>query len=360
MTSSTHIGFYCSSLSKGGLELNSVRYASYMKEAGYAVTFFCIEHSPLHEACLSAALPVHFIQRNKRYGDVKAAWRIAKISKELKIDWWWFRDPRDMDTLAWAKWLSRGAFKLLYHQAMQLGHPKKDWIHRLRFSAIDQWICLSNQLAQQVQDWTHYPKDRISVLPLALPEDEVAPPYEQGNFKALVVGRWDPQKNQHTVVNAFQLLHKKYPHSTLTFIGESTAGEGQDYEKDIKKKVRHWDLQKFIFFEPFHYNLIPHFLNAHLFIIPSLNETFGMVTIEAMRAGLPIIGSNTGGTKALIEENDCGATFTPLDADALAHQWEKAITDSQWRQEKSKHARNAFNQHFSIQKQMPAWKKIIG
>jgi D-inositol-3-phosphate glycosyltransferase len=360
MAASTRIAFYSSSLSKGGLELNSIRYAQYMQTAGHDVLFCCVENAPIHQACEQANIPVFLIKRNKRYFDWGAAFQIKRIHEKQQIHCWWFRDPSDLDTMAWAKLFIGKSMHLLYHQGMQLGKPKKDFIHTWRLKKIDTWICLSQQLAQQVKEWTHFPAEKIHIIPLALQDAQQSTPYEAGPFRALVIGRWDPQKNQHTVVNAFQLLHHRFPNMEITFIGESTAGEDPHYEKDIKKKVRHWDLQKVIHFENFQYQLSDYFAQSHLFIMPSLNETFGMVTIEAMRAGLPIIGANTGGTLALIEENQCGSTFSPLDANELAHQWEKMMVDHDWRNEKRKNARQAFEMKFSIQHQLHLWEERLG
>ena len=353
------IAFYSSSLSKGGLELNSIRYAQYMRDAGFDVLFFCIENSPLEQACKESKIAYQFIKRNKRYWDWKCAKKIAHFHQSLNIDWWWFRDPRDLDTMAWAKWWSGGKMKLLYHQGMQMAHPKKDPIHSWRFKKINQWICLSEELAHQVKTFTHFPEKRIQVIPLALVDGPQSKPYKGGTFKTLVIGRWDPQKNQHIVVNAFHMLHHRYPQLELTFIGESTAGESEAYEKDIKKKVRHWDLQNVIHFKKFQYQLTDFYADAHLFIIPSLKETFGMVTIEAMRAGLPILGANTGGTRMLIEENQCGDTFAPENAQELSELWENAIQNADWRQQKSIAARSAYENQFSIEHQIHQWRSVL-
>ncbi|MEY2764634.1 MAG: hypothetical protein RLZZ205_1058 [Bacteroidota bacterium] len=358
MASVLSIGFYSSSLSKGGLELNMLRYARYMKEAGINVYIFCVADSPIFNISQQESFHVIEVKRNKRYWDFACAKNIKKIANQYQLDWIWFRDPRDIDTLAWSKILGSKA-KLLYHQGMQMASPKRSIFHRLRFSQIQQWVCLSEFLKDQVLQFTHFPQEKISVLPLALRDGPQAQTHHDGEFQALVVGRWDPLKNQHLVINAFLLLEKQYPHLRLTFIGESTMGEGNQYEKDNKKKVRHLDLQDEIQFKPFQFDLSQEFAKAHLLIIPSINETFGMVSIEGMRAGLPLLGSNTGGTKTLIEENQCGLTFDPEDAQSLADQW-SALLDSKSLQNKlAQNARMAFERHFNIQGQMSHWLKIL-
>ena len=352
------IGFYSSSLSKGGLELNMLRYAGYLKKESLRVVIFCVKDSPINQIANQEGFEIIEIKRNKRYWDFGCALTLKKSIKLHSLDWLWFRDPRDMDTLAWSKIMGSKA-KILYHQGMQMASPKKSLFHRIRFSQINQWICLSESLKQQVLDYTSFPEKKISVLPLALPDASIAKDYQSGEFQALVVGRWDPLKNQHLVINAFLLLNKKYPQLRLTFIGESTMGEGSQYEKDNKKKVRHLDLQNVIQFKPFQFDLAQTFADSNLLIIPSINETFGMVTIEGMRAGLPLLGSNTGGTKALIEDNKCGLTFDPADAQSLADQWLVLMDNHQLRLEYSKNARTAFETHYHIEGQMIHWMKIL-
>jgi glycosyltransferase involved in cell wall biosynthesis len=352
------IGFYSSSLSKGGLELNMLRYAGYLRKESLIVVIFCVKNSPIYQIANQEGFEIVEIKRNKRYWDFSCALALKKSIKSLALDWLWFRDPRDMDTLAWSKILGSNA-KILYHQGMQMASPKKSMFHRIRFSQINQWICLSESLKQQVLDFTSFPVKKISVLPLALPDDSKAKDYQSGEFQALVVGRWDPLKNQHLVINAFLLLNKKYPELRLTFIGESTLGESNQYEKDNKKKVRHLDLQNVIQFKPFQFDLSEAFAESHLLIIPSINETFGMVTIEGMRAGLPLLGSNTGGTKALIHDNKCGLTFDPEDAQSLADQWSVIMDNHQLRLEYSRNARTAFETHYHIEGQMTHLMKIL-
>ncbi len=352
------IGFYSSSLSKGGLELNMLRYAGYLKNESLRVVIFCVKDSPINQIANQEGFEIVEIKRNKRYWDFSCALTLKKSIQLHSLDWLWFRDPRDMDTLAWTKILGSNA-RILYHQGMQMASPKKSLFHRIRFSQINQWICLSESLKQQVLDFTSFPEKKISVLPLALPDASIAKDYQSGEFQTLVVGRWDPLKNQHLVINAFLLLNKKYPQLRLTFIGESTLGEGNQYEKDNKKKVRHLDLQNVIQFKPFQFDLAQTFAASHLLIIPSINETFGMVTIEGMRAGLPLLGSNTGGTKALIHANKCGLTFDPADAQSLADQWSVLMDSHQLRLEYSNNARTAFETHYHIEGQMTHWMKIL-
>ena len=50
----------------------------------------------------------------------------------------------------------------------------------------------------------------------------------------------------------------------------------------------------------------------------SYSETFGMVTLESMACGTPVIGSNKGGTKSLLNEGKLGILFEPKNPKDLA------------------------------------------
>ncbi|WP_369781564.1 glycosyltransferase [Pseudomonas sp. WC2401] len=64
------------------------------------------------------------------------------------------------------------------------------------------------------------------------------------------------------------------------------------------------------------------YLTADILIVPSRWEGFGLVAVEAMRAGLPVIASNVGGLAEVVEDNATGILIDPNSVQALvdAHQ----------------------------------------
>ena len=63
-------------------------------------------------------------------------------------------------------------------------------------------------------------------------------------------------------------------------------------------------------------NLAEYYSMADVFVNPSIQETFGKVTAEALACGTPVVGSNTTATPELIPAQ-CGFTFSPFDIDDL-------------------------------------------
>ena len=86
-------------------------------------------------------------------------------------------------------------------------------------------------------------------------------------------------------------------------------------------------------------------------VIPSLYEPFGLVALEALAAGAPLIVARTGGLAELIEGTDAGLTFEPGRPDDLANCIERVLTDQFLADELTRNARELIERKYS-------WKAI--
>jgi glycogen(starch) synthase len=67
--------------------------------------------------------------------------------------------------------------------------------------------------------------------------------------------------------------------------------------------------------------------SAQSTIVPSLYEPFGLVTLEAMASGTPVVASDTGGTREIVEHEVSGLLFPPGDAGGLAEAVLRVLRD---------------------------------
>lgn len=136
--------------------------------------------------------------------------------------------------------------------------------------------------------------------------------HKSGN-QILSVGRLSKQKDQETLIKAFNLLIDKFPNWKLSIIGEGPLrSELENLISDLKicDKISLPGLTK---------DIHKYYKLADIFVIPSKYESFGIVTAEAMLYSLPVIGfSDCIGTNKLIINNLTGLLVKPKENRVLS------------------------------------------
>lgn len=341
------IGFYCSSISWGGLEMNFVRYAKWFAERGHGVTLFCVAGSPIAEN--AEGLNVIHVRRNRKYFDVSSAFRLQKLFREQGVQVIWLRDARDFSTIGWAKTFSGNAFKVVYQQAMQLGVKKRDFIHTLRFRKIDAWIALLPFLAEQVKTHTRINPEKIHVVPLATKMEHTQEPVSKTDarqqltlpeapFIIGLLGRITHLKGHGFLVEQLAELRKRGLNVELLFVGESTREEGDTYLNQLKARVAELQLSEHVHFRPFMSDVATFYGTIDLFVMASQGETFGNVTIESMVSGVPVLGTNASGTPEILEHGKLGFLYEVDDGKDFCKQVEWIVKNPEAVSEKAQTA----------------------
>jgi glycosyltransferase involved in cell wall biosynthesis len=89
---------------------------------------------------------------------------------------------------------------------------------------------------------------------------------------------------------------------------------------------------------------------SDLFILPSLGECFGIATLEAMGAGLPVIATDIGGTADIIESGRNGFIIPNKDVNAIGQAVEMILTDDARRIEMGRQSRTIAEERFDLEK----------
>ncbi len=361
------IGFYCSSISWGGLEMNSVRYAQALKQENFEIQLYGVEGTSFFQSATELGLPIQAVPRNKKYFDFMHARSLAKIFQKDGIEIVHFRDNRDLDFLGWLKFFSSRETKLVYHQAMQLGVPKKDIIHTFRFNRIDAWVSTLNYMKKQVLSHTKFPEKKLHVIPLGTNIDSTSIHSKEEARKLLnlhsdkflvgVVGRLDEKKGQLEVIQALSLLKDSEKNIHVVFIGDKTKNEADAYVQKLQHAIEFNHLQEKTTFLPHQSDMQLLYGAFDLVIVPSWEETFGTVTIEAMASGVPVIGSNTAGTAEILENETF--LFHAKNPEDLSSTLLNILKNNDLRAKWAVDLQYKFQEKYSMQASISAWKELL-
>lgn len=126
---------------------------------------------------------------------------------------------------------------------------------------------------------------------------------EQLNFG--VVGILDPGKGQHQAIEYFKDVIKVYPKAKLHIFGDKSGG----YKDFIMKLVKTLALEDNVIFHGFVNNSLEIYSQIDILLMFSKSEGFGLVTVEAMLYGVPVVGFDNAGTAELIDDKVTGYLF---------------------------------------------------
>jgi D-inositol-3-phosphate glycosyltransferase len=361
------IGFYCSSISWGGLEMNSVRYAQALQQENFEIQIYGVEGNSFFQMATDLGLPVQAVPRNKKYFDFNHARSLAKIFQKDGIEIVHFRDNRDLEFLGWVKFFSSGKIRLVYHQAMQLGVPKKDILHTFRFNRIDVWVSTLDYMKKQVLSHTKFPEKKLHVIPLGTNIDSTSIHSKEEARKLLnlpsakflvgVVGRLDEKKGQLEVIQALSMLKEKEKDIHVVFIGDKTKNEAEAYVQKLNDAIELNHLQNKTSFLPHQSDIQKLYGAFDLVIVPSWEETFGTVTIEAMASGVPVIGSNTAGTAEILGNETF--LFQARNPEDLSESLLNVLQDDTLRGNWAVDLQHKFQNKYSMKASVAAWKELL-
>lgn len=132
--------------------------------------------------------------------------------------------------------------------------------------------------------------------------------------KLLFVGRLEPRKGLPFAMQAFGQLADRYPDLSLVVIGDGPERAA------VSAVPERWRSRVHMLGKVSYEALPTYHRAADIFISPATGaESFGIVLVEAMAAGLPIVASNIPGYREVARDGRESLLVAPSDADALAH-----------------------------------------
>ena len=169
--------------------------------------------------------------------------------------------------------------------------------------------------------------------------------------EALVVacyGRFDPQKDQLSLVEAFDRLAGRHDALHLVLAGSATL---PDYLAQIDRRIAASPFSRRIHrlgpIAGTGSDLPDAFHGCDLFAQPSRHEPFGIVVLEAWSAGRPVVASGVGGLLDLVREDETGLVAPPCNPAALAAQIDRLIDSPDLRERLAHNGRELARRSYS-------------
>lgn len=145
------------------------------------------------------------------------------------------------------------------------------------------------------------------------------------------VGRIALEKNLGLLIKAFDAIREKVPNARLLFVGDGPATASLRRRSDSRSPyifvgMRHGE------------DLAEHYASADIFLFPSLTETFGNVTTEALASGLAVVAFDYGAAGELIKDRINGRLVPNGASKAFVDAAVEVATDAALRQGMRHHA----------------------
>jgi glycosyltransferase involved in cell wall biosynthesis len=177
---------------------------------------------------------------------------------------------------------------------------------------------------------------------LPLPHSIPQAPY------VLAVGRWsstERYKGFDTLIQALPQLQRIAPDLHLVFVGEG------DDQPALEKLAESLGVRERIcFFSGLtRAQLVATYRHAEVFALPSSGEGFGMVFLEAMALGIPVVGGNHGGILDIIEDGATGFLVPHGDITQLAERVAFLLTNPSLARDIARRGRERVLQHFRFE-----------
>ena len=197
------------------------------------------------------------------------------------------------------------------------------------------------------------PDERVMVLPLGIEDRSVATqaPTARGpadQVEVAFVGRLEKRKGIDTLLASVPLVLERCPNATFRIVGDDTltAEDGRTYRAAYEDSAgEEWERVQF---DGRLDDAALEAVYAHcdVFVAPSRYESFGLVYVEAMRAGKPSIGCKVGGVPEVVVDGSTGLLVPPGDVVALAEALIALIEDPDLRAAMGGRARQRFEECF--------------
>lgn len=185
-------------------------------------------------------------------------------------------------------------------------------------------ITVSRSMADRICNEYQVPRGKLRVIPNGVDPAQ----YEMQVNRAVVrrrfglsthdrlvlfVGRLVPAKGVEHLISAAPRISRRYPNTRVVLVGE--GWQRRQLEEHARTTAENWRII-FTGFRPT-VEVIELMHAADVLVVPSVYEPFGIVAIEGMACGIPVVASNVDGLSEIVEHMKTGVHIYPRSPDSI-------------------------------------------
>jgi glycosyltransferase involved in cell wall biosynthesis len=244
-------------------------------------------------------------------------------------------------------------------QSIQTTQPEPRWhwfMQRLVQGAAEKIVVPSKSAKEVAMLWADIPPEKIVVISNAIDPDQfprsVLAMRQPKPFPIGFIGRLDPIKQVPLLIQEFSLLSRKRDVILHIF------GDGND-RHCVMTEIARFGLEKKVILDGVIAKPQAALERIGVLILPSAAEGFGLVLIEAMAAGVPVIANDAPGIRDVVREGETGLLINVADNNELSNAMQRLIDDQPLRLRLIKNGLAEARQRFSWQAILPAYRRLL-
>lgn len=207
------------------------------------------------------------------------------------------------------------------------------------------------------------PRERIGFVPFGISDRRnLDPLVARGRVNVLFVGRLEARKGIDTLLEAVAFLLLEVPEVVFTIVGDDSipSGSGRTYREEFERAVDNSQREGRVVFHGVvsDEELDRHYAGCDVFVAPSRSESFGLILLEAMREGKPVIAGDVGGMREVVEHEGNGLLVTPADAQALAEAIRRLVKSPVLRERYGHRSLALFSERFTAARMADGYERF--
>lgn len=259
---------------------------------------------------------------------------------------------KDAVVVSIVKSFSRKTVYHLHNKGVALYHDNwfDDMLYKYVFSNAE-IILLSKNLYPDIKKYV--PAERVHYCPNGIPVSEFLKSdkaeekmHPNAPIKMLFLSNLMKAKGVFVLLEACKILKGRQLNFQCTFVG----GESDITAEGFQQKVQELSIAECVVYSGKKYGKEKEesFSEADIFVFPTLNETFGLVNLEAMQFSLPIVSTFEGGIPDVVEDGTTGFLVEKNNASALAEKLDILIKNPELCREMGRKGREKFEKYYTM------------